>query len=161
AEWRDEHRRRTPGAVKMRLERVARHRGVDNQRVGTAASGLDPAQMILRLAGLGVFRKLDRDQVVHQADKASATTFLQPDDGGGFFEMMGRYQKIDRRFGAVSQLDRQRTLGAGQQRYPGLPCDPEGLPIMPCRITLAAPGGVDRGDKSLRSRLRDETQPAP
>ena len=68
---------------------------------------LDPAQVVLGLAGLGVFGKFDRDQVVDQADEASHATLLHPRDQAAFFQMVMRDQQIDRR-----RLPRSRANSA-------------------------------------------------
>ena len=101
AERRDQNRRFASGALDIRQQRVAGTARIDDQRVGEAHSGLDAAAVVLRLTGLGIFRILDRDQIVDQTDEPRRAAGFQPGQDGRFLQMVMRYQQIDGRFGAL------------------------------------------------------------
>ena len=79
-----------------------RHRRIDDQRIGEFGRGLDPAQMVFRLARLGVFGKLDRDQVMDQADEPRRAALFQARDQPRAFRGDGA-TPADRREPAASR----------------------------------------------------------
>ncbi len=107
AERRRQDRRRPAGAIEMRLQRRAGYRRVHDQRVGERGRGLDPAEVVRRLARLRVFGELDRDQIMDQADEARPAALLQARDQPSLFEMVVRDQQIDGAAGAVAQYAEQ------------------------------------------------------
>lgn len=92
AERRDQHGGGMAAAVEVRLESVAGRRRADNHSIGQQSRGLDPPAVPQILTGSSVFGKLDRDQIVYQANKASPAPSLEPADQPAPFEMMVRHQ---------------------------------------------------------------------
>ena len=92
AEWRDQHGGGMAAAVEVRLESVAGRGRADNHSVGQQSRGLDPPAVPQILAGSSVFGKLDRDQIVYQANKARAASSLEPADQPAPLEMVVRHQ---------------------------------------------------------------------
>ena len=73
--------------------------------------------MVRRLARLRVFGKLDRDQVVDQADEARPAARFQARDQSALFEMVVRDQQIDGAAGlSRSMPNSRRSLPASSAR---------------------------------------------
>src|SRR6202521_1146868 len=111
-EWCNEHRRSAARAREVRLERIARHDGIDNHCVGKVGGGLDPAAVFFVLAGQCIFGELDRDQIMNEADEANAAPLLQTSDNTAFFKVMMRDEKVDRLVGRGTGLRPERPLSA-------------------------------------------------
>ncbi len=149
AERRHQYRRGPPGAIEMRPQRRAGYRGVHDERVGERGRGLDPAEMVRRLARLRVFGKFDRDQVVDQADEARPAARFQARDQSAPFEMVVRDQQIDGFAGAVAQHAEQPPLASDQQREAGAARNPAHPPLLLAQVERSAPGGADLADEIL------------
>ena len=88
----------------MRLQGLAGHPGIDDYCVSQSRRRFDAAQVVLGLPRLGVFRVLDRDQVMHETDKPRAPARSDALEDPPFFEMVMRHQQIDRRLRARPQM---------------------------------------------------------
>ena len=104
--------------------------------------------MVFGLAGLGIFRKLDRYQIVDQTDKARRAALFQPREETAPFEVMVGDQQIDRRRRIAAQPRQQRPLAAGEKADTHLAGDLPDPAVLPHRIDLAAPRDADRADHS-------------
>ena len=118
----------------------SRGRG-DDHGIGKRRSGLNATPVLLVLARPGIFRKLDRDQIMDQANERHAVPPLQPRDETMFFEVMVRYQQVYR-FGRIAQSVTQERLPA--QRTGELHA--EVPPIAPVR------GGASWGHRATMRR---------
>ena len=114
AEPRRQDRRRSTGPIEMGLQCRAGHRRVHDERVCKRGRGLDPTEVVRRLARLRVFGELDRDQIMDQADKARPAALGQPRDQFAVFEMVVRDQQIDRGAKAVAQHVEKASLACGE-----------------------------------------------
>jgi len=78
------------------LQRIARYRRIDDQRVGELSGGFNPSEMVCCLAGFGVFGKFDWNQVMDQTDEARPAALFQPCNKAALFKVVVRDQQIDR-----------------------------------------------------------------
>src|ERR1700730_14938249 len=111
-EWCNEHGGSSTGACEVSLESIAAHDAVDDHRVGKVGGGLDPAAVFFVLAGQCVFRELDRDQIMNEADEANAAPLLQTSDNTAFSTGTLRDEKVDRLVAPRPGLRPERPLSA-------------------------------------------------
>src|SRR5437879_10066387 len=115
--------------------------------------------MVLRLAGLGVFRELHRNQVVDQADEARPAARSQACENRGFLEMVVRHQDIDWSLTALTQTGEQTRLAAGERGEAAAPCETRDFALIAGGIDAAAPGRGKGRDKTFRYAPRHKAQP--
>ena len=116
--------------------------------------------MVVRLAGLGVFRKLHRNQVVDQADEARPAARSQACENRGFLEMVVRHQDIDWSLTALTQTGEQTRLAAGERGEAAAPSETPDFALIAGGIDAAAPRRANRRDKTFRYAPRHKAQPA-
>src|SRR5436190_20560843 len=115
--------------------------------------------MVVRLAGLGVLRKLHRDQVVDQADEARPAARSQACENRGFLQMVVRHQDIDRSLTALTQSGEQTRLAAGERGEAAAPSETADFALIAGGIGAAAPSRANRGDKTFRYPPRHKPKP--
>src|SRR5215472_714554 len=95
AKRRDEDWRRSPDPLEIGLKGFADVGGADNNRIPKLRCRFDPLPVARVLPRLGIFGKLDRDQIVDQADETRSRAAFEALDCATCLETIVRDQEID------------------------------------------------------------------